>query len=84
MEDVTSISKKSGQKQDSWRDKGRKNTYKRGEGYHREAVEKYQEKDLEKSKIDRESEIVFLISFLSLLIPHTSGKKFVCRKPSYL
>ena len=55
-EDVTSTSKKYGQEQASWRDKGRKNAYKRGEGYHREAVEKYikKKKDLEKSKIERE------------------------------
>ena len=47
-EDGTNISKKSGLKQASWRDKDRKNAYKRGESSQREGVEKYQEKNLKK------------------------------------
>ena len=47
-EDGTNISKKSGLKQASKRDKDRKNAYKRGEGSQREGVEKYQEKNLKK------------------------------------
>ena len=37
-----------------------------------------------KTQREREREIVFLISFLSLLIPRTSGKKYVCHEPSHL
>ena len=51
--DVTSISEKTNQKQARWRDKGRKNSYKRGEGYHRVGVEKYQENYSENCKIER-------------------------------
>lgn len=47
-ENVTNIPKKSGWEQANQRDKGRENVYKMGESYHREEVEKYQEKDLEK------------------------------------
>lgn len=52
-ENVTIIPKKSGWELASWRVKGRENVYKRGEGYHKEGVEKYQEKDLEKGVWER-------------------------------
>ena len=61
-EDGTNISKKIGLKQANWRDKDRKNAYKRGEGSQREGVEKYQEKKL-------------YDVFLFFVIPSTSGKE---------
>ena len=77
MEDLTSIFKKAGQEQASQRDKGRKNAYKRGEGYHRVGVEKYQEKDSERER-ERERERDCIFDFLSFLVDSSYLGKEIC------
>ena len=64
------LQKKSGWEQASWKDKERKNAYKRGEVYHKKGVEKYQEK---RPREERDSEKDR--NFLFLLNLCTSRKK---------
>ena len=82
MEDGTSIPKKFGWEQASWRDKGSKNAYKRGGGCHKKGDYEIQRRN-HRIEREREREREPCCIFLFLLIPYSSGKKFVYNKKSH-